>query len=101
MNADIEQFRCLPAREQAASLRTRIENHSILSLTDDQILALMDAMKPEAFVEYAKSDMIAEDAYEYSMFRQERISGRWPERPDHMLIRYQHSASKSLRKMAA
>jgi hypothetical protein len=94
VNADIEQFRCLPAREQAASLRTRIENHSILSLTDDQILALMDAMKPEAFVEYAKSDMIAEDAYEYSMFRQERISGRWPERPDHMLIRYQHSPRK-------
>ncbi|MFM0553525.1 DUF1571 domain-containing protein [Paraburkholderia sediminicola] len=91
VNADVDQFRCLTAQEQAASLRTRIENHSLLSLTDDQILALMGAMKPEAFVEYAKSDMIADDAYEYTMFRQERISGRWPERPDHMVIRYQDS----------
>ncbi|TDY26639.1 uncharacterized protein DUF1571 [Paraburkholderia sp. BL6665CI2N2] len=91
VNADIDEFRCLPAREQAASLRTRIENHSILTLTDDQILALMDAMKPDAFVEYAKTEMIPDDAYEYSMFRQERVSGRWPERPDHMVIRYQDS----------
>lgn len=91
VNADIDQFRCLTAREQAAAWRTRIDNHALLSLTDDQILALMNAMKPEAFVEYAKSDMIAEDAYEYSMFRQERVSGRWPERADHMLIRYQDS----------
>lgn len=91
VNADIDEFRCLTAREQATSLRTRIENHSILTLTDDQILALMDAMKPDAFVEYAKSGMITDDAYEYSMFRQERISGRWPERPDHMVIRYQDS----------
>ena len=89
VHADIDSFRCLTAQEQAASLRTRIDNHSLLSLTDDQLLALMDAMKPEAFVEYAKSGMIAEDAYEYSMFRQERISGRWPERADHMVIRYQ------------
>ncbi|WNC92553.1 DUF1571 domain-containing protein [Paraburkholderia sp. FT54] len=94
MNADIDQFRCLTAEEQAASWRTRIENHSLLSLTDDQILALMNAMKPEAFVEYARSGMVADDAYEYSMFRQERISGRWPDRPDHMLIRYQDTPRK-------
>jgi hypothetical protein len=93
-SADVDQFRCLTADEQAASLRTRIENHSLLSLTDAQILALMDAMKPEAFVAYARSDMVLDNAYEYSMFRQERVSGRWIDRPDHMMIRYQDSPRK-------
>jgi len=94
VSADVAHFRCLTAHEQAASLRTRIENHSLLSLTDDQILSLMDAMKPEAFVEYARFDMVPDDAYEYTMFRQERISGKWSDRPDHMLIRCQDSPRK-------
>jgi hypothetical protein len=94
VSADIERFRCLTAEEQAKSLRTRIENHSLLSLSDDQILSLMNAMKPEAFVEYAKFDMALDNGYEYSMFRQERISGRWSERPDHMIIRYQDTPRK-------
>jgi hypothetical protein len=89
VSADVDQFRCLTVHEQAASLRTRFEDHSLLALTDDQILSLMEAMKPEAFVEYAKSDMVPDDAYEYRMLRQERISGRWPDRPDHIDIRYQ------------
>ena len=89
VSAQVDQFRCLTAHEQAASLRTRFEDHSLLALTDDQILALMEAMKPEAFVEYAKSDMVPDDTYEYRMFRQERLSGRWPDRPDHIDIRYQ------------
>jgi hypothetical protein len=86
---DVAQFRCLTPREQATSLRTWIEDQSLLSLTDDQILSLMDAMKAEAFVEYAKSDMIPSDSYEFSMFRQERVYGKWAGRPDHMVIRYQ------------
>ncbi|WP_167379450.1 DUF1571 domain-containing protein [Paraburkholderia phenazinium] len=94
VSADIERFRCLTAEEQAKSLRARIENHSLLSLSDDQILSLMNAMKPEAFVEYAKFDMALDNGYEYSMFRQERISGRWSERPDHMIIRYQDTPRK-------
>ena len=54
----------------------------------------MDAMKPEAFVEYARSDMILHNAYEYSMFRQERVFGRWSARPDHMIVRYQDNPRK-------
>ncbi|NPT45367.1 DUF1571 domain-containing protein [Paraburkholderia sp. 1N] len=94
VSVDINHFRCLTAREQAASLRTRIESHSLLSLADAQILALMSAMKPDAFVEYARFDMVRDDAYEYRMFRQERVSGRWAERPDHMVIRYQDTPRK-------
>jgi hypothetical protein len=94
LSAYIAQFRCLTPQQQASSLRTRIENHSILSLTDDQILSLMDAMKPDAFIEYARFDMFLDNTYEYSMFRQERIAGRWPDRPDHMLIRYQDTPRK-------
>jgi hypothetical protein len=94
VSVDVDQFRCLTADAQATSLRTRIENHSLLSLTDDQILSLMGAMKPEAFAEYARSDMVPDDAYEYRMFRQERISGRWSDRPDHMVIRYQDTPRK-------
>ncbi len=94
VSVDVNRFRCLTAREQAALLRTWIENHSLLSLTDAQILSLMDAMKPDAFVEYARSDMVPDDACEYRMFRQERISGRWSDRPDHMVIRYQDTPRK-------
>ena len=93
-STDVDGFRCLTADEQAASWRARIENRSLLSLTDNQILALMDAMKPEAFVEYARSDMILHNAYEYSMFRQERVFGRWSARPDHMIVRYQDNPRK-------
>lgn len=94
VNVDVNRFRCLTARDQAASLRTWIENHSLLSLSDAQILSLMNAMKPDAFVEYASSDMVPDEAYEYRMFRQERISGRWSDRPDHMVIRYQDTPRK-------
>ncbi|WP_096725202.1 DUF1571 domain-containing protein [Paraburkholderia acidicola] len=94
VNTDVDHFRCLTADEQAASWRARIEDHSLLSLPDNQILALMDAMKPEAFVEYARSDMILHNAYEYSMFRQERVFGRWSARPDHMIVRYQDNPRK-------
>jgi hypothetical protein len=94
MSEDVDQFRCLTADEQAASLRTRTENHTLSSLRDDQILALMDAMKPEAFVAYARSNMVREDSCEYRMFRQERVLGRWPDRPDHMVVRYQDTPRK-------
>ena len=94
VNTDIERFRCLTADDQAKSLRARIENHSLLSLSDDQVLSLMNAMKPEAFAEYARFDMVLDNAYEYSMFRQERVFGRWSERPDHMIIRYQDTPRK-------
>src|ERR1700737_918140 len=94
VSANLDQFRCLTADEQAASLRTRIENHALLSQSDDQILALMDSMKPEAFVAYVRSNMVREDSCEYRMFRQERVLGRWPDRPDHMVIRYQDTPRK-------
>lgn len=94
LSVDVNRFRCLTARDQAASFRTWIEHHSLLSLDDAQILSLMDAMKPEAFVEYARSDMVPDEACEYGMFRQERISGRWSGRPDHMVIRYQDNPRK-------
>jgi hypothetical protein len=81
-SADVDQFRCLTADEQAASLRIRMENHTLSSLSDNQILALMDAMKPEAFVAYARSDMVRDGSYEYRMFRQELVLGRWLNRPD-------------------
>ncbi|MCX4163486.1 MULTISPECIES: DUF1571 domain-containing protein [Paraburkholderia] len=93
-SADVDRFRCLTAGEQAASWRTRIEDRSLLSLPDNQILALMDAMKPEAFVEYARFDMILDNAYEYTMFRRERVFGRWSARPDHMIVRYQDNPRK-------
>ncbi|WP_165847928.1 DUF1571 domain-containing protein [Paraburkholderia lacunae] len=75
-------------------MRTRIENHTLSSLTDEQILSLMDAMKPEAFVEYARSEMVPDGGCEYRMFRQERVFGRWPDRPDHMVVRYQDNPRK-------
>ncbi|WP_186308431.1 DUF1571 domain-containing protein [Paraburkholderia sp. BCC1885] len=93
-NADLNQFRSLQPDEQARWWRKRVENHTLLSLSDAQILALMDAMKPEAFVDYAKFDMVLDNTYEYSMFRQERVAGRWSDRPDHMTIRYQDSPRK-------
>lgn len=94
VRVDVNRFRCLAARDQAASLRTWIESRSLLSLTDAQILSLMDAMKPDAFVEYARFDMVPDDACEYRMFRQERISGRWSDRADHMVVRYQDTPRK-------
>jgi hypothetical protein len=101
VSVDVDKFRCLTAREQATALRTWIENHSLLSLTDAQILFLMYAMKPDTFVEYARFDMVLDNAYEYRMFRQERVSGRWSDRPDHMVIRYQDSPRKVYAKWLA
>jgi hypothetical protein len=94
VSVDGSQVRCLTARAQTTSLATWIENHSLLSVTDAQMLSLTDAMKPEAIVEYARSAMVSADACEYRMFRPERVSGKWSERPDHMLIRYQDTPQK-------
>jgi hypothetical protein len=88
-DADISQFERLAADAQASALGTRIRDRSLIAMTDDQILSLMRAMKPDAFIDYARSEMVPNDAYDYQMFRQERISGKWPNLPDHMYVRYQ------------
>jgi hypothetical protein len=91
---DVDQFRGLCADDQARWWRARIDNHALLSLSDAQLLALMDAMKPDAFVDYAKFDMVDDSNYEYGMFRQERVGSHWADRADHMTIRYQDTPRK-------
>ncbi|WP_322047382.1 DUF1571 domain-containing protein [Paraburkholderia sp. J67] len=76
------------------ALQADIEGRALLPLSDRQILSLMAAMKPDAFVEYARSGMIPNNTYEYRMRRQERISGHWPERADHVDIRYEDTPRK-------
>lgn len=85
----LARFRCLSATGQAAVIRDRIDDGTLSAMTDAELVALIDAMKPDAFVAYARIVIGGEHSYEYWMRRRERVNGKWPTQADHMDVRCQ------------
>lgn len=83
------RFAHLGATEQASQLRGEIQDGELSRLGDDQVMKLMDAMKPAAFVALIQGNIAGLTSYEFNMYRQERLGGVWQTSPDHILVRYQ------------
>ena len=82
-------FRCRSVAGQAAAIRDGFEDGSLAAMPDAALVTLVAQMNPDALVVFARIAIGQEQSYEYRMFRRERVNGRWPARPDHMVVRYQ------------
>ncbi|ASL42652.1 hypothetical protein bAD24_I04125 [Burkholderia sp. AD24] len=85
---------CLPAGEQANFIRDRIDDGTLDAMPDSHVIALIDAMKPEAIVAYTRVTIGAGSSYEYRMRRRERVNGKWPAQADHMEVDCQDSPQR-------
>ena len=81
----------LTAQQQAALLSKQIASGELAKLPDEQLLAAINALQPEAALLWAKTEMNRYPEYEYWMTRQERLNGQWQDQPARMMIRYRHA----------
>ncbi|MFM0646559.1 DUF1571 domain-containing protein [Paraburkholderia bryophila] len=91
---DLAGFACLSAGEQANVIRERIDDGTLGAMPDSRLIALIDAMKPEAIVAYTRVTIGAGSSYEYWMRRRERVNGKWPTQADHMEVYCQDSPQR-------
>ncbi|GJG96201.1 DUF1571 domain-containing protein [Cupriavidus pauculus] len=80
----------LPTTQQIALLGKQTASGELASLPDAQVLAVFDALQPEALLTWARQEINRYPEYEYWMTRQERLNGQWQDKPARMMIRYRH-----------
>ncbi len=73
--------------EQVRWLRHAAQTGELEKLDDAELVALFKSLDPLTVPRYVKDGPNGYPSYEFTMLRQERIRGTWPERPDHMLVR--------------
>lgn len=79
------------AIQQSDWLMARSKSGALQKADDAQWYALIQALSPEALVDYMRAGIAPLDSYQFEMTRWERHGGQWPSRPDHMLVRYEDS----------
>jgi len=80
----------LPTSQQTALLAKQIASGELAAMSDAQVLAVFDALQPEALLTWARQEINRYPEYEYWMTRQERLNGQWQDKPARMMIRYRH-----------
>lgn len=77
----------LPVDQQVRWLRRASQSGALEKLDDAQLLALFQSLDSQTVPRYVKEGPNGYPSYEFTMARQERIRGVWPDEPDHMLVR--------------
>ncbi|MEN7528091.1 MULTISPECIES: DUF1571 domain-containing protein [unclassified Cupriavidus] len=80
----------LPTSQQTTLFAKQIASGELAAQPDAQVLAVFDALQPEALLTWARQEINRYPEYEYAMTRQERLNGQWQDKPARMLIRYRH-----------
>jgi hypothetical protein len=73
--------------EQVRWLRRAAQSGALEKLDDATLGTLFEAMDPLTVPRYVKDGPTGYPSYEFTMIRQERIRGVWPDKPDHMLVK--------------
>ncbi|WP_244815843.1 DUF1571 domain-containing protein [Caballeronia sp. Lep1P3] len=60
---------------------------TLASLPDDALVAVFRALDPRTLPRYLEQGLRRYASCEFTILRRERIGGKWPGRPDHMLVR--------------
>ena len=81
----------LPSAQQAALFSRQVASGELARLPDAQVLAVFEALQPDALLKWARAEMNRYPEYEYWMSRQERLNGQWQDPPAKMQIRYRHA----------
>jgi len=79
------------ASAQSDWLSRQASSGALQKASDAQLLGVMQALSPEALVDYLRNGIQPLKEYQFEMTRWERHDGQWPSRPDKMLVRYQDS----------
>ena len=74
---------------QVTWLQQATRAHRLDALDDAQLVNLFKSLKPETIPIYIGAGRSQYSDYEFTMLREERIGGKWPAKPDHMLVRCQ------------
>src|SRR6201991_3601701 len=77
----------LRPEEQVRWLRQAAQSGLLEKLDDADLTALFQSLDPLTVPHYIKDGPNGYPSYEFTMIRQERIRGVWPNRPDHMIVR--------------
>ncbi|CAB3758944.1 DUF1571 domain-containing protein [Paraburkholderia humisilvae] len=73
--------------DQVRWLRQAAQSGLLEKLDDAELTALFQSLDPLTVPRYVKDGPSGYPSYEFTMIRQERIRGVWPDKPDHMLVR--------------
>jgi len=73
--------------QQAQWLARAAANGTLARLSDDELVALFRSLDPGTLPRYLNDGLHRYASCEFTMLRRERINGKWPKRPDHMLVR--------------
>ena len=85
--ADLAKVTREPVAQQARWLRTAAQRGTLAQLDDATLTALFKALDPLAVPLYIRNGPNGYPAYQFTMVRQERISGKWSDTPDRMLVK--------------
>jgi hypothetical protein len=77
----------LPLAAQVQWLRRAAQSGMLAKLGDDELVALFESLDPLTLGRYIQEGPNGYPSYEFTMLREERIKGQWPDKPDHMLVR--------------
>ncbi|VVD71000.1 hypothetical protein PAQ31011_00603 [Pandoraea aquatica] len=86
-DADTAKLAALPVSAQTQWLARTIKSGELAKMPDEQIVASMQAIQPEALVRFLKAEASALPEYQYELTRHERINNQWQTTPDRMLVK--------------
>ncbi len=86
-DVDASKLAALPVAAQTQWLSRAIKSGELAKMSDDQIVARMQAIQAEALVRFLKAESAALPEYEYELTRHERINNQWQTTPDRMLVK--------------
>lgn len=81
----------LPLDDQVRWLQHAAQDGGLATLDDAQLVALFASLDPRALPRYIEAGPNGYASCEFVLRRKERIHGRWPAEPDHMLVRLAHA----------
>ena len=81
----------LPLDDQVRWLQRAAQDATLAALDDEQLVALFSSLDPRTLPRYVAAGPNGFPSCEFVLRRRERIHGRWPAEPDHMLVRLAHA----------
>ncbi|AKM28995.1 DUF1571 domain-containing protein [Pandoraea faecigallinarum] len=85
--SDAARLAALPVAAQTQWLSRAIKSGELAKMSDDQIVAHMQALHPDTLVRFLKAESAALPEYQYELTRHERINDQWQTTPDRMLVK--------------
>lgn len=67
-----------------------VDSAQVAALSDEDLLDVVKTADPSQIISTAEAFLATHETYEFVVWKQERIKGNWPEKPERLLVRYRH-----------